>query len=267
MSSSQVSSPIYWIDAFADGPDLGNPAACVLAREAWSEASMQKLAAELNLSETAFCWPEAGAWRLRWFTPKVEIKLCGHATLATARALWLSGQASETLSFNTLSGVLTARSLGDLVELDFPAQLPQARPPDASLAQVLGQACGAMYSYGQDLLLELADEGAVRACSPDFAALGRLPYRGVCITAAAAESGLDFVSRFFGPGAGINEDPVTGSAHCGLAPFWGKRLGKQVLQARQLSARGGRLECELNGDRVMIRGKTRMILKGEVEAL
>jgi len=266
-----MSSPIYWIDAFAGKEEQGNPAACVLAQAAWTDAAMQRLAAELNLSETAFCWPEAGAFRLRWFTPKVEVKLCGHATLATAQALWLQGQDGAELRFHTLSGLLTARKSGDLVELDFPSQLP-LRLPEAeaagfALAQALGQQPMGLHRYGQDLLAELADEDFVRACSPDFAALGRLPYRGVCITARASGAGLDFVSRFFGPGAGINEDPVTGSAHCGLAPFWALRLDKKVLQARQLSERGGRLECELNGDRVLLRGRTRLILRGEVETL
>jgi PhzF family phenazine biosynthesis protein len=267
MSSAQVASAIYWIDAFAEGSDLGNPAACVLASSAWPEAAMQRLAAELNLSETAFCWPEAGAFRLRGFTPKVEVKLCGHATLATASALWQAGQRGDELRFQTLSGLLLARKAGEAVELEFPAQAPQSLPPDKGLTQALGQAPLALFGYGQDLLAEFKAASAVRACAPDFAALARLPYRGVCVTAAADEAGVDFVSRFFGPGAGINEDPVTGSAHCGLAPFWAARLGKKLLQARQLSARGGRLECELSGDRVLLRGRTRLVLRGEVEAL
>lgn len=254
---------MYIADAFTDAPFAGNPAAVCFPGEV-DDAWMARVAAEMNLSETAFLWGEGDAWRLRWRTPAVEVDLCGHATLASAHVLWASGRSSAvTLSFETRSGTLSATRVGDAIELDFPAT--ELAPSDAAdgLLEALG-VDGDVLRAGPDWMVVLPDEAAVRAASPDFRALRTQDVRGVMITAAGAD--VSFVSRFFAPGSGIDEDPVTGSAHCALGPYWGARLEKTQMTARQLSERGGSLDLELRGDRVALRGRAVTVLEGQLSA-
>ncbi len=267
------------IDAFAERPFTGNPAAvCLIDGERWpDEAWMQQVAAEMNLSETAFAHPlEDGGevdWALRWFTPAVEVDLCGHATLATAHALHCDGMAKRTVRFASRSGVLLAHAEDDgAITLDFPAAPPTAIAPPEGLAGALRAAPVSVHGTGGlgDLLVVLPDEAAVRALAPDFGALtevtGRDETRGVIVTAAAADPdrGYDFVSRFFAPAAGIPEDPVTGSAHTALAPYWSARLGRDRLTGLQVSARGGLVRTAVAGDRVHLTGRAVTVLDGEL---
>jgi PhzF family phenazine biosynthesis protein len=267
------------VDAFTAVPFAGNPAAVLLlASDGFpADAWLQKVAAEMNLSETAFAHPlPPGAeadWELRWFTPVTEVGLCGHATLALAHVLRTTGEARGTIRFRTRSGLLTATADGDgTITLDFPAApLTPARAPDG-MARALGAEPLTVLDTGPalgDLLVELTDEAAVRALTPDFAALARLSERGVVATAAAADSalGYDFVSRGFFPAVGIDEDPVTGSAHTALAPFWSGRLGRDTLTGLQASARGGLVGTELRGDRVLLTGSAVTIVDGELHAV
>jgi len=255
------------IDAFTAEPFRGNPAAvCFLDRER-DDAWMGNVAAEMNLSETAFLLPREDGWSLRWFTPVAEVKLCGHATLASAHALWQEGAlaASDTARFHTLSGVLTASRDGDFIELDFPAKTEEEIAPPAGLLDALGTAHPRYVGRNEfDYLVELASEGEVRALHPDFAVLRQLPVRGVIVTSRASTDGFDFVSRFFAPAVGVDEDPVTGSAHCCLTPYWAARLGKSELRAWQASARGGALRVRLAGDRVKLAGHAVTVLRGEL---
>ncbi len=264
---------IWQVDAFTDRPFAGNPAAVVPLERPAPEHWMRALAAEMNLSETAFLWPEKGAWRLRWFTPEAEVNLCGHATLASAHVLWQSGRlgsGSEAL-FETKSGRLVARRAeSGAIEMDFPARPPVAVEPVAGLAEALGLAAAGTpaLEYGKsadDYLVLLADEWAVRALAPDFAALALLPVRGLVAT-ARADSGrdFDFVSRFFAPAVGVPEDPVTGSSHCTLAVFWSERLGKTELVGYQASRRTGRVRVRRVGDRVLLGGEAVTIFTGEL---
>jgi PhzF family phenazine biosynthesis protein len=257
--------PIVTVDAFASGPFTGNPAAvCVLP--AWLETpQLARIAAEMNLSETAFLVPRPdGSFDLRWLTPAVEVDLCGHATLASAHHLFESGVATdEVVSFHTRSGVLVARRVGDRIELDFPATPAIEEPAPEGLAVALGvRAIRSARKSPFDWLIEVEHERDVRSAAPDFGALRKLPVRGVMVTARAENDDLDFVSRFFAPAAGVDEDPVTGSAHCALTPFWAAKLGKTVLRAHQASKRGGDLECELRGERVLMRGRAVTMLRG-----
>ncbi|HEX5726747.1 MAG TPA: PhzF family phenazine biosynthesis protein, partial [Longimicrobiaceae bacterium] len=219
--------PIVQVDAFTDRPFAGNPAGvCVLDAPA-DERWMQAVAAEMNVSETAFLHPEEGGWRLRWFAPQVEIDLCGHATLASAHVLWQEGRlgAGEEARFHTRSGVLTCRRREDgWIEMDFPATPPQPDPGPPGLGEALGAAPVQVGKSRFDYLVEVGSEAEVRALAPDLAALRALRTRGVIVTARAETDGFDFVSRFFAPGVGIDEDPVTGSAHCTLAPYWADKL-------------------------------------------
>lgn len=267
------------VDAFTDRPFAGNPAGVLLLDSDGfpDDRWLQQVAAEVNLSETAFAHPLAGArdagWALRWFTPATEVGLCGHATLATAHVLRTVGAAQGTIAFRTRAGVLTADAAGDgTITLDFPtAPLTPASAPDG-LAEALGAAPLTVLDTGPDcgdLLVEVADEAAVRALAPDFAALARLSRRGVVATAAAADpaAGYDFVSRGFFPAVGIDEDPVTGSAHTALAPFWSARLGRDELTGFQASARGGLVGTRLRGDRVLLTGSAVTVIDGELHAV
>jgi predicted PhzF superfamily epimerase YddE/YHI9 len=261
--------PFFQVDAFADGPFSGNPAAVVLLPGAAETAWMHQVAAEMNLSETAFLTRRAeGEFDLRWFTPAVEVDLCGHATLASAHALWQGGHVptSTPLQFHTKSGVLTATPADGWIELDFPAtQVKVAEPPDGLLDALRAQAKYVGRSKF-DYLVEVGSEETVRELKPDFAVLRTIPVRGVIVTSQASTPGWDFVSRFFAPGSGIDEDPVTGSAHCALAPYWSVKLGKNDFTARQLSSRGGTLRLSLVGDRVKLRGRATSVLRGELIA-
>ena len=262
--------PISVVDAFTERPFRGNPAGVCLPGRDPGAAWMQAVAAEINLAETAFLLPRAdGGFDLRWFTPLVEVDLCGHATLASAHRLWEAGIAGEEpIRFHTRSGVLTATRSGADIELDFPSQPPSEAAPPVGLAEGLGAAPVWTGRNAQDdLFVELADEKAVRALDPGFGALARIPARGIVVTAAAerpAESGYDFVSRFFAPRVGIDEDPVTGSAHCALAPFWSGRTGRAELVGWQASARGGIVRTRLDGDRVALGGRAVTVWRGEL---
>ena len=260
--------PLIQVDAFTSEPFGGNPAAVCLLPAAKDPAWMQHVAAEMNLSETAFLVRRPDGYDLRWFTPAVEVDLCGHATLASAHALWQTGglQRGETAQFHTKSGLLTAEQRGDWIELNFPAT--PAAPAEAphGLAAALGVTPRFVGKSRFDYLVEVESEAAVQGARPDHPALRKLPVRGVMITSRASRPGLDFVSRFFAPGSGIDEDPVTGSAHCCLTPYWSRVLGKTELVARQLSPRGGTLRLRLDGDRVRLQGQAVTVLKGELFA-
>lgn len=258
--------PIYQVDAFADRPFAGNPAAVVLLDAPRDDRWMQQLAGEMNLAETAFVLREGDAWRLRWFTPAVEVDLCGHATLATAQTLWETGRLSEgeTARFLTRSGVLTAVQRGDTIELDFPLQAVEPAEPPAGLEEALGAQPAWLGRAGSNLLALYASEAQIRELTPDFRALRALDCQGVIVTAQATMPGYDFVSRYFAPAAGIDEDPVTGSAHCALAPFWSARLGRDELNGYQASARGGGVRVRVVGDRVRLGGAAVTVLRGEL---
>lgn len=280
--------PIFWVDVFTDRPFGGNPAAVCLLTAPADERWMQALAAELGLSETAYAWPAPGGapgeLSLRWFTPTTEVDLCGHATLATAHALRQAGRAgaADVVVFWTRSGRLTARFDGDVVELDLPAtrpvrvEAPLVLPPPWPVAAVA--------EYGGSLVVELDGADAVRDAVVDVPVIAALAYRVVVVTArgpapvghpadlaptgadrAGTALPADYVLRVFGPNVGIDEDPVTGSAQCVLGPYWADRIGRTVLHAAQLSARGGRLRVEVDDDRVRVAGSAVTVLAGHVE--
>jgi PhzF family phenazine biosynthesis protein len=260
--------PLAQVDAFADAPFRGNPAAVCLLPAPRDEAWMADVAREMNLAETAFVAPRAdGSFDLRWFTPVVEVALCGHATLASAHVLWERGilGPADVARFHTKSGLLTATRTADgLIELDFPARLSTPMPVPEGLADTLGAEVLHTRRSADDDLVEVASEEIVRALRPDFARLAKLPVRGVMVTARAAHPPYDFVSRFFAPAVGIDEDSVTGSAHCCLAPFWSERLGKTEMLAYQASARGGVVRVLCRGDRVGLAGRAITVLDGEL---
>lgn len=253
----------YVVDAFAEKVFEGNPAGvCVLDR--WPDGeTMQKIAMENNLSETAFIVKEGDGYGLKWFTPKAEIDLCGHATLAAAYVISnFVDKGAREMRFSTLSGVLKVTRRDDLYEMDFPSRVPERKGLTLEIADALG-VTPAETHLSRDLFLVLESEEQVRNIAPDFSKLKDLSDGLGCIVSARGQS-FDFVSRAFFPKLGVNEDPVCGSAHCNLIPFWSQRLGKSVMVARQLSQRGGTLYCELNGDRVKIAGKAVLYLKGKL---
>jgi PhzF family phenazine biosynthesis protein len=266
---------IHVVDAFAERPFTGNPAAvCVLPGPA-DPGWMQRVAMELNLSETAFPRPveDSGAdYELRWFTPKVEVALCGHATLASAHVLYETGAvpAGRPIRFRTLrSGVLTVRREGGLLAMDFPACPSDEAAAPAGLVEALGATPSWTGRNSQhDVLVLLDDVAAVRALDPDLSALARIDARGICVTAADTRDGTehDFVSRFFAPAVGVPEDPVTGSAHCMLAGFWAERRGRTEMRAHQASSRGGDVHVEARGDRVILKGDAVTVLEGALRA-
>jgi PhzF family phenazine biosynthesis protein len=258
------------IDAFADRPYTGNPAAVCLLEDERDAHWMQAVAAEMNLSETAFVRPAASDFELRWFTPAVEVDLCGHATLAAAHALWSEGAvgSDDEIRFRTRSGVLTATRRGDLVELDFPATRPMAAELDEARVRELGDVLGvAPQRVGRsafDLLVEVESDRVLRAARPDFPRLVEFSDRGVIVTCRSADPRFDFLSRFFAPAVGVNEDPVTGSAHCCLGPYWSERLGKPEMAAFQASARGGVVRVRVSGERVFLAGRAVTVFRGEL---
>jgi len=257
--------PLYQTSSFSPHPFQGNPAA-VCPLPSWlPDGLMLQIAAENNLSETAFVVREGDAFGLRWFTPTTEVDLCGHATLAAAHVLAVElGVVDDPIVFRTRSGELRVMREGALFTKDFPAQPPVTCDVPERLCAALGvEATEVLMS--QDFVVVVPDEALVRGLSPDVAALRGLPGRGVCVTAASRE--CDFVSRWFGPNVGIAEDPVTGSAHCALAPYWAKRLGKPELRARQVSARGGEVLCRVEGDRVFLTGAAVTYLRGKIEVV
>ena len=255
------------IDAFTDQPFRGNPAAvCLLDRER-DEKWMQNVAAEMNLSETAFLLPQQDGFSLRWFTPAIEVALCGHATLASAHGLWEEKLLAhgETARFHTKSGLLTAKERDGLIELDFPATHEQKSDAPPALLEALGIAAPRYVGKNKfDYIVEVGSEAEVRALKPDHARLRQVPVRGVIVTSKAANGDYDFVSRFFAPGSGVDEDPVTGSSHCCLTPYWSQRLKKNEFTAFQASPRGGILRVRLEGDRVKLAGRAVTVLRGEL---
>jgi PhzF family phenazine biosynthesis protein len=258
--------PIVVVDAFTDRPFAGNPAAVCVMKAARDERWMQLVAREMNLSETAFLVPDGDAFHLRWFTPTVEVDLCGHATLASSHALWTEGHLplDAVAKFRTKSGELTATRRGDWIELNFPAMpTREVREVPPGLAEALGAAVVAVRSSRLDLLVEVESERVLRDLAPDIAALKALPVRGIIVTAGADGPEFDFLSRFFAPNVGIDEDPVCGSAHCCLGPYWSEKLGgKADLLAYQASARGGVLRVGVRGDRVRLAGRAVTTLRG-----
>lgn len=255
--------PYYEVSAFTTNPFGGNPAGvCVL--DAWlPDAILLSIAANNNLAETAFTVPRGNDFELRWFTPTVEIDLCGHATLAAASVLFQErGLGGDAICFHSRSGMLAVTRKQDLLTLDFPARPPHASTPPEALACGLGAPPTEVFK-ARDYLAVFKDEADVRNLQPDFALLKTLDCLGIIATATGKD--CDFVSRFFAPGAGVDEDPVTGSAHCTLIPFWAERLGKPRLFARQISARGGELICEWKGARVKIGGRAVQYLRGEIQ--
>lgn len=263
-----MEQPIVQIDAFADKPFTGNPAGVCLLDGPRDDEWMQLVAREMNLSETAFLYPGDDGYNLRWFTPTIEVKLCGHATLASAHHLWESGRAkpSATLRFHTHSGLLTATKRGDLIELDFPARPVTELSPPPGLLDALGVTGSFVGKSAYDYLVEVASESIVRSIAPDQGKLKQMAVRGVIVTAKSSSSEFDIVSRFFAPGAGVDEDPVTGSAHCTLGPYWAPKLGKTELWAYQASTRGGSMLVTVRGDRVLLAVKAITILRGELFA-
>jgi len=259
---------ITQVDAFTNEPYGGNPAAVCLLTEPHSDEWMQRVAGEMNLSETAFLQKSADGYNLRWFTPAVEVELCGHATLASAHVLWEAGhlQPNEEARFHTHSGLLTATRKEDWIELDFPANLAQKTDAPAGLLEALGVSAPEYVGKNKfDYLVEVESEKAVVDMQPNFSMLKTLGVRGIIVTAGAdATNEFDFVSRFFAPGSGIDEDPVTGSAHCCLGPFWQNRLGKKEFVARQISSRGGTVRVRVANDRVHLGGQAVTILRGEL---
>jgi PhzF family phenazine biosynthesis protein len=256
---------IVQVDAFTATPFGGNPAAVCVLPSPQDDAWMAKVAMEMNLSETAFLVPNGDGYNLRWFTPSVEIDLCGHATLGSAHVLWTEGHlpSGQTARFHTKSGLLTCDRRGDWIEMNFPAKFEQPAEPPPQLAEALGAELKYTGRNQFDYLVEVADETTLRALRPKHELLRELPVRGVIATARGTGE-FDFVSRFFAPGSGIDEDPVTGSAHCALTPYWAARLGKTEMTGFQASARGGVVKVRLEGDRVILRGQAITVLRGEL---
>ena len=254
---------IYQVDAFTDKLFGGNPAA-VCPLQSWlDDDTLQAIAAENNLAETAFFVPVDNGYHLRWFTPAVEIELCGHATLASAFVLFNRlGYAGDAITFHTLSGPLIARRAGEQIALDFPAIPAQEEKISAPLARALEAMPIAQLKAGNFTLVVVESATEVAALKPDFNEILNTGHGKVIVSARDTE--YDFVSRFFGPAVGINEDPVTGSAHCVLTPYWAAKLGKSQLRAKQLSKRGGALDCTLSGDRVALAGAAKLYLQGTI---
>lgn len=254
------------VDAFTNRPFAGNPAAVCLLEQPRDADWMQAVAAEMNLSETAFVRRLDNDFELRWFTPAIEVELCGHATLASAHALWTEGhvKTGQPIRFHTKSGVLTCTQAGDFIELDFPATPAKEAEPPAGLLDALGVQPSFVGKSKFDRFILVESESIVRSLKPDFAILRQISMRGVIVTSLSDDPQFDFVSRYFAPGAGIDEDPVTGSAHCCLGPYWSERLGKIEMTAFQASSRSGIVRVRVNGDRVLLGGQAVTVMRGEL---
>jgi PhzF family phenazine biosynthesis protein len=257
--------PIVQVDAFTSRPFGGNPAAVCILPAPREDAWMARVAMEMNLAETAFLVETPDGYNLRWFTPTVEVDLCGHATLGSAHVLWTEGhlEKGKTARFHTRSGLLTCEQRGDWIEMNFPAKLEEPAEPPPQLAEAIGAELKYTGRNQFDYLVEVEDETTLRALKPKHHLLRELPVRGVIAT-ARGNAEFDFVSRFFAPGSGIDEDPVTGSAHCALAPYWASRLGKTEMTGYQASPRGGVVKVRLEGDRVVLIGQAVTVLRGEL---
>ena len=257
---------LFQVDAFTNEPFAGNPAAVCLMSQPRDAAWLQAVAREMNLSETAFISSNADGFDLRWFTPTVEVDLCGHATLASAHVLWESGKVlpAEPIVFDTRSGNLTATRAGEWIELDFPATPEEPASCNIDLKRALGVTPNYVGKSQYDFLVVLDSEEVLRDLEPNFALLERAAARGVIVTAPASTDGYDFVSRFFAPQSGVSEDPVTGSSHCCLAPYWAARAGKSELVGYQASNRGGVVRVRLEGDRVVLGGQAVTVFDAEL---
>jgi PhzF family phenazine biosynthesis protein len=257
---------IVQVDAFTNRPFAGNPAAVCVLPASPPDEWMRDVAREMNLSETAFLTPADQGYSLRWFTPSVEVDLCGHATIASAHVLWEDGHlAPDTQArFHTRSGLLLADKRGEWIELDFPATHTEPAEAPPGLLEALGTEAQFVGKNKFDYLVRVASETGLRELKPDFTMLRTIPVRGVIVTAQSEGPEFDFVSRFFAPGSGIDEDPVTGSSHCALGPYWSKQLGKTELIAYQASPRGGVVRVTVNGRRVILGGQAVTVLRGEL---
>jgi PhzF family phenazine biosynthesis protein len=258
---------IFIVDAFTNRPFKGNPAAVCILQQLRDDGWRRDLAREMNLSETAFLEKRPdGSYTLRWFTPAVEVDLCGHATLASAHVLWESGElaAGERAEFHTRSGILYAVKQGDWIEMDFPSEPEKSAAVPAELIGALGLTPLYTGRNRFDYLVEVDQEETVRNLNPDMTRLKKVDMRGVIVTSRSRSADYDFVSRFFAPAVGVNEDPVTGSAHCCLGPYWGVKLGKKTLMAYQASPRGGILRVAVKDDRVLIGGQAVTVIRGEL---
>lgn len=257
---------IFHVDAFTSRPFGGNPAGVCILTHPKVDSWMLNVAAELNLSETAFIIRRANGYNLRWFTPKTEVDLCGHGTLASAHIVWQERLAreDEVILFHTQSGVLPCRRQDASILMDFPLLPEHKIDPPAGLARCLGISPVYVGASDRDIIVEVESEGSVKGIMPDYSLMLELPMRGIIVTSKADTQGFDFVSRFFAPKVGVNEDPVTGSAHCCLASFWSKRLGKHDLVARQVSTRSGVIGMHVHGERVHLLGEAVTVIKGEI---
>jgi predicted PhzF superfamily epimerase YddE/YHI9 len=257
--------PLFHVDAFTGRPFAGNPAAVCLLPSWKGDGWLRAVARDMNLSETAFLVRQPGHFDLRGFTPAVEVALCGHATLAAAHVLWQEGQAAgDEIRFSTRSGILKAARRGGDIELDFPLKPEEAADAPPGLLEAVGAWPRYVGRNQFDYLVEVESEAVLRATAPNFRALAAVPARGVILTSRSADPRFDFVSRFFAPTAGIDEDPVTGSAHCCLGPFWAKRLGKTEFTAYQASARGGVVKVRVVEDRAFLGGQAVTVARGEL---
>ncbi len=262
-----MSLRIVQIDAFSSRPFGGNPAAVCLLSDYPNDDWLAAVAREMNLSETAFLRRRKEGFDLRWFTPEVEVELCGHATLASAHFLWQEGvlESEEPARFKTLSGWLSAQQRQGWIEMDFPAEPPEIVADAPDVLRCLGIEARYLGKNRFDYIVEVESETVLRAMRPDFRLMADVTDRGVMVTAVADETGFDFVSRFFAPAVGIDEDPVTGSAHCCLAPYWAERLGRQELVGYQASRRGGIVRTRVQGARVFLAGQAVTVLTGQLE--
>lgn len=258
--------PIVQVDAFTDEPFAGNPAAVCILSEPRDDEWMQNVACEMNLSETAFLVRREDGFDLRWFTPAIEVDLCGHATLASSHVIWEDGiqGLDERIRFHTKSGLLTAGRMGDWIELDLPAILQERSEAPPGLLEALSVDPLHVGLSEGEYLIEVESEEVVRRLEPDFTSLRGLDIFGVIVTSRSSSEEFDFVSRFFAPGAGIDEDPVTGAAHCRLGPYWKDQLGRDEFLAYQASARGGVVRVRVTGDRVVLGGKAVTVMRGQL---
>jgi PhzF family phenazine biosynthesis protein len=258
--------PLFIVDAFTDKPFSGNPAAVCILPSWKADDWMQAVAAEMNLSETAFLVKQAESFDLRWFTPRVEVDLCGHATLASAHVLWQEGivKLDEEIRFATRSGILKADRRGDDIELDFPLTPDEPAEAPPALLEALGVQAKYVGKNRFDYLVEVESEAVLRGMKPDFRQLASVPARGIIVTSRSADARFDFVSRFFAPASGVDEDPVTGSAHCCLGSYWQRRFSKSEFIAYQASARGGIVKVRVAGNRAFLGGEAIIVAKGNL---
>lgn len=257
--------PLYTVDSFAEAPFRGNPAGVCFLMGKQTSAWMQQIAREMNLSETAFFMQSERGYHLRWFTPTTEVELCGHATLAAAHIIWETGMLAheEEILFETLSGDLRARVHEGWIELDFPAETPVPCDLPPGLVEALGcSSPKAMLKNRFDYFLVFDEESEIEAMAPDFRALGGIETRGVVVTSLSQQPGIDYKCRFFGPAVGVDEDPVTGSAHCAIGPYWAGILERKTVNGFQSSERGGMVQVALAGERALLRGKAVTVMQG-----